>query len=106
MLVKDPPVEISDGLWMLGANEYPVYLLRGRQEAAIFEGGIGPIGPVGVITPEAVNFVDFASRNGVLLGRKQGSTKVTAAHWKLRPGGKLTIANPADGEQFLFVWKG
>ncbi|NQU25326.1 MAG: MBL fold metallo-hydrolase [Candidatus Nealsonbacteria bacterium] len=44
MLVKDPPVEIADGLWMLGANAYPVYLLRGEKEAAMVEGGIGPIG--------------------------------------------------------------
>jgi len=44
VLIKDPPVEIADGLWMLGANEYPVYLLRGEQEAAVIEGGIGPIG--------------------------------------------------------------
>jgi len=44
MLVKDPPVEIIDGLWMLGANEYPVYLLRGERESAVFEGGTGPSG--------------------------------------------------------------
>jgi len=66
----------------------------------------GAAKPVGVITPGAVKFVDFAARNGVFLGPKQGSTKVAAAHWKLRQGEKLTIANPADGEQFLFVWKG
>ncbi len=66
----------------------------------------GAAKPVGVITPGAVKFVDFAARNGVFLGPKQGSTKATAAHWKLRPGEKLAIANPADGEQFLFVWQG
>jgi glyoxylase-like metal-dependent hydrolase (beta-lactamase superfamily II) len=46
MLVKDPPVEIIDKLWMLGTNEYPCYLYQGRDQATIFEGGIGPLGAV------------------------------------------------------------
>jgi glyoxylase-like metal-dependent hydrolase (beta-lactamase superfamily II) len=46
MLIKNPPVEIADGLMMLGTNEYPIYLIRSGNEAAIFEGGIGADGPV------------------------------------------------------------
>ena len=46
MLIKDPPLEIADGLLMLGTNEYPVYLVRSRDEGAIFEGGVGAVGPV------------------------------------------------------------
>jgi len=46
MLVKDPPVEITDNLWMLGINEYPLYLVRGSGEAALFEGGVGAMGPL------------------------------------------------------------
>jgi len=46
MLIKDPPVEIADGLLMLGTNEYPIYLVTSGDEAAIFEGGIGADGPV------------------------------------------------------------
>jgi len=46
MLIKDPPVEIAENLWMLGTNEYPLYLVRGRGEAAIFEGGVGAVGPL------------------------------------------------------------
>ncbi len=46
MLVKDPPVEIIDNLWMLGTNLYPLYLLRGRQGGTIIEGGMGAMGPV------------------------------------------------------------
>lgn len=45
-LIKDPPVAITDNLWMLGTNAYPVYLFQGESEIALFEGGIGPIGPV------------------------------------------------------------
>ena len=37
MLIKDPPVQVTESLWMLGSNEYPLYLMRGEEEAAIFE---------------------------------------------------------------------
>jgi len=46
MLLKDPPVELTDGLWMLGTNEYPLFLARGAGECTIFEGGTGAMGPV------------------------------------------------------------
>ena len=46
MLIKDPPVEITDSVVMLGTNEYPLYLVRGQTEGAIFEGGVGAMGPV------------------------------------------------------------
>ncbi len=46
MLIKDPPVEIADGLWMLGTSEYPVFLAMDQNEGAIFEGGVGADGPV------------------------------------------------------------
>jgi glyoxylase-like metal-dependent hydrolase (beta-lactamase superfamily II) len=46
MLIDNPPVEVADGLWMLGTTPYPVYLARGRREGAIIEGGIGALGPI------------------------------------------------------------
>lgn len=46
MLIKDPPVEIAEGVRMLGTNEYPVFLVIGGKEGAIFEGGVGAVGPV------------------------------------------------------------
>lgn len=46
MLIKDPPVQITDNLLMLGSNEYPLYLFKGEREAAIFEGGTGAMGPL------------------------------------------------------------
>jgi len=46
MLVRNPPVEIADNLWMLGIDEYPLYLVRGSSEAALFEGGVGAVGPL------------------------------------------------------------
>lgn len=46
MLIKNPPVEIAEGVRMLGTNEYPLYLVTDGDEAAIFEGGVGAIGPV------------------------------------------------------------
>lgn len=46
MLVNNPPVQVADGLWMLGTNEYPLFLYNGKSEAAIFEGGTGSMGPL------------------------------------------------------------
>jgi len=46
MLVKNPPVAILDNLWMLGTNQYPLYLVKGEREAAVFEGGVGAMGKV------------------------------------------------------------
>ena len=45
MLIDNPPVEIGGGLWMLGTTAYPLYLVRGRDEGAIIEGGISVLGP-------------------------------------------------------------
>ncbi|MHC4166576.1 MAG: MBL fold metallo-hydrolase [Planctomycetota bacterium] len=46
MLIKNPPVEIAEGVRMLGTNEYPVFLVTDQDEGAIFEGGVGAAGPV------------------------------------------------------------
>lgn len=46
MLIRDPPVEPAEGLWMLGTNEYPLFLFRGRSACTIFEGGTGAMGPL------------------------------------------------------------
>jgi glyoxylase-like metal-dependent hydrolase (beta-lactamase superfamily II) len=47
MLVKNPPQQIADGLWMLGTTAYPIYLLQGDGEIALVEGGLGAVaGPV------------------------------------------------------------
>ncbi len=46
MLIKDPPQQLTERLWMLGTGAYPLYLFRGDREAAIFEGGTGAMGPL------------------------------------------------------------
>ncbi|MBM4019771.1 MAG: MBL fold metallo-hydrolase [Planctomycetes bacterium] len=46
MLIKDPPVAILPHLVMLGTNEYPLFLFKGDREGAIFEGGVGAMGPL------------------------------------------------------------
>ena len=46
MLIRNPPVEIVDGLWMLGTSEYPLYLLTGGDDGIVFEGGTGAMGPL------------------------------------------------------------
>ena len=46
MFVKDPPVELTDSIVMLGTNEYPMYLVKGDDQSILFEGGIGAMGPL------------------------------------------------------------
>lgn len=46
MLVKGAPVEVAGGLFMLGTDEYPLFLFRGEGESAIFEGGTATTGPL------------------------------------------------------------
>jgi glyoxylase-like metal-dependent hydrolase (beta-lactamase superfamily II) len=46
MLIDKPPAEVSGNVWMLGTAAYPVYLVRGRKEGAIVEGGISALGPL------------------------------------------------------------
>ena len=46
MLMKDPPVELTGDLWMLGTNEYPLFLARGDGDGTLFEGGTGAMGSV------------------------------------------------------------
>jgi glyoxylase-like metal-dependent hydrolase (beta-lactamase superfamily II) len=44
MLIKNPPVEITSSLFMLGTNEYPLFLFKGGREGTLFEGGTGAMG--------------------------------------------------------------
>lgn len=46
MLIRNPPVAVTPPLWMLGTNEYPLFLYRGETQSTIFEGGTGAMGPV------------------------------------------------------------
>lgn len=46
MLISKPPVEMTDSVVMLGATEYPIYLVGDQGEGAVFEGGVGAMGPV------------------------------------------------------------
>jgi len=45
MMIKDPPVAVTDGLWMLGTSEYPIFFIQDQDEAAIFEGGVSAVVP-------------------------------------------------------------
>ena len=44
MLIKNPPVEITSNLLMLGTNEYPLFLFKGGSGGTLFEGGTGAMG--------------------------------------------------------------
>ena len=70
MLIKDPPVEIVDGLWMLGTNEYPLFLYNPADRAVLFEGGVGAMGPL---------VLEQMDKRG-LAGNKVAQIVVTHAH--------------------------
>lgn len=46
MLIQNPPVQVTDKLWMLGTTAYPLFLYRGGAEGTLFEGGVGAMGPL------------------------------------------------------------
>jgi len=46
MFKTNPPVELSESVVMLGTNEYPLYLVKGGDQGAIFEGGVAAMGPL------------------------------------------------------------
>lgn len=46
MQIKNPPVEISPALRMLGNNEFPLFLWSSGGESALFEAGVSAMGPL------------------------------------------------------------
>jgi quercetin dioxygenase-like cupin family protein len=66
----------------------------------------GAAPPKGVITPGAVKFVEFVSRNGLFVHPGMGAARISVAHWRLKQGKRLSSKAPPDTEQVLFVWKG
>jgi len=66
----------------------------------------GAAPPKGLITPGAVKFTDFASQNGFFIHPGMGAARIAVAHWKLKPGEKISAKVSRDGEQVLFVWQG
>ena len=62
--------------------------------------------PVGVITPGAVQLLEFQNQNGFFLHRGLGSQRVAVAYRTLKPAEEFQADLPASGEGLLFVWKG
>ncbi|MBE3123407.1 MAG: MBL fold metallo-hydrolase [Planctomycetes bacterium] len=46
MLITNPPAAITPQLWMLGTDDYPLFLYKGQRHGTIFEGGVGAMGPL------------------------------------------------------------
>jgi len=44
--IKEAFAQIAENFWILGSYEYPLYLFWRDTEAALFEGGVGPVGPL------------------------------------------------------------
>ncbi len=66
----------------------------------------GAKGPTGVITPGAVQLMEYQNQDGFFIHPGMGSQRVAVAHRKLHPGQKFSAELPNDGEGMLFVWKG
>lgn len=66
----------------------------------------GAAPPKGVITPGAVQYVNFREKNGEFSGAAQGSNRATGSHRKLKRGTKFQTSVMPEGEQLLFVWRG
>jgi enterochelin esterase-like enzyme/quercetin dioxygenase-like cupin family protein len=66
----------------------------------------GAAPPQGVITPGAIKYVDFESRNGLFADRTIGAERIKAAHHEIAPGTELVTEVSSGSEQVLFVWKG
>ena len=66
----------------------------------------GAAPPKGLITPGAIQYFDFAGKNGLFAHPGTGAPRIAAAHYKLRPGEKLPVSVAAGAEMVLFVWKG
>ena len=62
--------------------------------------------PKGIITPEAVQLIEFQNKKGFFVHPGMGSQRVAVAHRKLNPGQKFRAELPKDGEGMLFDWKG
>jgi glyoxylate utilization-related uncharacterized protein len=62
--------------------------------------------PVGVITPGAVQLLEYQNKNGFFLHRGLGSQRVAVAYRTLKPAEEFQANFPTAGEGLLFVWKG
>jgi mannose-6-phosphate isomerase-like protein (cupin superfamily) len=66
----------------------------------------GAAAPKGVITPGAVQLLDFSGRNGFFTHPGMGSKRGTAAHRRLEPGERFSAEVGQGQEALLFVWRG
>jgi quercetin dioxygenase-like cupin family protein len=62
--------------------------------------------PKGVITPGAVKYTRFDSRNGEFTNAALGSHRATGSRYLLQNGKQLITEVKPGGEQILFVWRG
>ena len=60
----------------------------------------------GDITPGAVKYLDFASKDGILVDSSTGPTLEVLARRVLKQGQSLEATGLPGGEQVFFVWKG
>ena len=55
--------------------------------------------PKGLITPNAVKYVNFGKKNGIFSGPAEGSLRATGTHRKLKPGEEFYLSFADGGER-------
>jgi quercetin dioxygenase-like cupin family protein len=66
----------------------------------------GAAAPKGVITPGAVKYLNYSSKNGLVTSQAMGARNGVFAHRRLKPAERFRAKVDAGGEMVLFVWKG
>jgi len=66
----------------------------------------GAAPPKGKITPGAVKYVEFGTREGVFVGPDAGARRIAVARRLLPPGQTMSIEAGEDAEHVIFVWRG
>ncbi len=66
----------------------------------------GTEAPKGIITPGAVQLMEFQNKDGEFVHPGMGSNRISVSHRKLKVNGEFIAEFPNDGEGLLFVWQG
>ncbi len=94
-----------------GTNEATMISFQNPPDLILYTGARdskrpGAAQPKGDITPGAVKYVDFRSKNGEFTGTAQASNRATGSHLKLKGKQSFKASVAPEGEQLLFVWRG
>ncbi len=97
MLIKETPVALTEELWMLGTAAYPLFLFTGEQEAVIFEGGTGAMGPLLREQMETLNLDPSLVKQAVVTHAHPDHVMAVPLFRELFPGVEVLASEAAAG---------